>query len=235
MRPVIVIGDVHGDFFSLRDCINRHRPSLVLQVGDFGNLHQGFPKKGLPKSGFLVDDDVVPVHFCDGNHENHPALAHRRANGTVELAPGVFYQPRGSTIPLPDGRVILFAGGAASIDKDRRTPGKDWFPEEILTMAEVALFPDISVDIVISHAAPESVALPETLNGSFYDPSREALELVRLKYTPSLWYCGHYHVPFRHQLGACRFTALNQANPNGFSMKLPTGGVAILPQREESA
>lgn len=225
MRPIIVVGDVHGDFHCLSDCLARHWPSLVLQVGDFGALLG----KRLPRKGFCIADQPVAVHFCDGNHENHFALQARRRNGKLEIAPQVFYQPRGSTLTLPDGRVVLFAGGAASCDKDRRTLGVDWFPEEVLTSEEVALFPETHVDIVISHAAPTSVVLPRNLENSLYDPSREALEIVLQRYKPTLWYCGHYHSSFKQIIGGCHFTALNKANPFGFSNKLPEGEVDILP------
>jgi len=41
--------------------------------------------------------------------------------------------PRGSTFTLPDGSVVMFFGGANSIDQEYRTFGIDWFPEEAIT------------------------------------------------------------------------------------------------------
>jgi len=128
-----------------------------------------------------------------------------------EVGREVYYQPRGSTITLPNGRIVLFAGGAYSVDKDQRTPGTDWFPEEILTEDDFASFPDIpSVYMVISHAAPMSATLPPGLFPTKYpDPSRRVLDKVLRRYQPKRWYCGHYHVPFSEKLGECEFRALD--------------------------
>lgn len=218
-QKVMIVGDTHGVFNLLKSLVRRHNPSLVLQVGDFGY----WPNHGmrLPKLGFRdIADNVVPVHFCDGNHENHWRLMDIVSNGKdLELSWGVFYQPRGSVLTLPDGRTVLFAGGAASIDRDMRTPGIDWFPQEIFTDEEFrTLFPDVeTVDIVISHTAPESVTLPPRLDKTFYDPSRRVLELVLHRYKPKLWFCGHFHIAFTQKLlgGECTFMALGCAGEYG--------------------
>ena len=68
------------------------------------------------------------VLFCDGNHDNHWEL---RALKNLAVSDNVFYQPRGSTITLPDGRNFLFMGGANSIDKYRRTVGVSWCPRKL--------------------------------------------------------------------------------------------------------
>lgn len=44
-------------------------------------------------------------------------------DAATEVAPGVIYQPSGSTLTLPDGRVVLFLGGAKSVDWPLRTGG----------------------------------------------------------------------------------------------------------------
>ena len=49
---------------------------------------------------------------------------------------------------LPDGRTVLFMGGALSVDKAWRTPGYDWFPEESITTGDLDRLPDVHVDIV---------------------------------------------------------------------------------------
>ena len=195
-RPekIMIVGDLHGGFAALNYRVAAQSPSLILQCGDFGY----WPGQGmrLPKTGFRDRaGTVVPLHFCDGNHENHPKLLELAQKGEFGIGWGIFYQPRGSVLTLPDGRTVLFAGGAASIDKDARVPGVDWFTEEVLTeQAFRTHFPVMDrVDIVISHTAPESVALPLILDTTFYDPSRAVLEAVLRKYKPSLWFCGHFH------------------------------------------
>ena len=43
---------------------------------------------------------------------------------------------------LPDGRIVLFMGGADSIDKKYRKIGFDWFPEELITQKDIYELPD---------------------------------------------------------------------------------------------
>jgi len=164
-QRIVIAGDIHGCFRALDQAIKYFEPDLVLQCGDFGI----WPWTDMDKiaEGFRTTDGrVVPAHFCDGNHEHHQTLRMFRecTSPPFEVGREVFYQPRGSTITLPNGRIVLFAGGAYSVDKDQRTPGTDWFPEEILTEDDFASFPNIpSVYMVISHAAPMSAALPPDL------------------------------------------------------------------------
>jgi hypothetical protein len=96
---------------------------------------------------------------------------------------------------------VLFAGGAASIDKDARFEGHDWYPEELITQADLTRLLDHKhIDIVISHTCPESFEIekPKEINDKIDDPSRLALQVVLEHYKPSLWYFGHWH---RHKRG----------------------------------
>ena len=107
---VLVLGDVHGWWKDMMTVIGNVKPDLVLQVGDFGYFprHAGYNPRGQVES-------PVPIHWCDGNHEDHESLVALRNGGerrAHEVAPNVFWQDRGSTILLPDGRVVLFIGGA---------------------------------------------------------------------------------------------------------------------------
>lgn len=233
---ILVVGDVHADFDALQAVISHTNAQLILQVGDFGywpehSLHR------LPSAGFrTMRGELVTVHFCDGNHEDHPALRRLVKTGQTEIAPGIHYQSRGSVIQLLDGRRVLFAGGADSVDKKLRVKGKSWFPGELLKKAEVRKFPDTSVDIIISHAAPACVPLPAMLaDGKYADPAREGLELLRLKYQPKLWFFGHYHEAFSVNIDGCSFVGLGRIDaepdePCGHGLaKLTAGGFKPYP------
>lgn len=208
---ILIAGDVHANFDALQAVISHTGVQMVLQVGDFGywpkhSLHR------LPSAGFrTMQGELVSVHFCDGNHEDHPALRRLVKTGQTEIAPGAHYQPRGSIIQLPDGRSVLFAGGADSVDKEFRIKGKSWFPSELLKKSEVRKFPDVSVDIVISHAAPACVPLPAMLvDGKYTDPTRDALEVLWLRYRPKLWFFGHYHEACTTNIDGCSFVGLSR-------------------------
>lgn len=190
-----MVGDVHGDWKSLTLVIDHYRPDAVIQVGDFGywpNCQTIWPP---PKFD-------APIYFCDGNHEDHWSLASRKSN---EVAPNVFYQPRGSVKDIL-GKKFLFFGGASSIDKNRRTLGIDWFPEEVASISDLYNLEDTEgVKIVISHTAPSFLTvLPNDTN----DPTRQILDEVFEKVNPKKWFFGHYHWAATFNERGCEFSLL---------------------------
>lgn len=207
MKPgqVIVCGDTHASFGYFNNMLNTLKPSIVLQCGDFGYWDRGTWIKGA--TGNFVED-VKPhntkVYWCDGNHEDHVLLMqlmeeHGR-DKPIEIRENIFFCPRGSTLQLPDGRNVLFMGGAYSIDKHYRKPYIDWFPEETITSEDMTRLPDMKIDIVISHTCPSFVApllrLPKYYYGGdkVHDPSCDYLTRVFEKYNPQRWYFGHWHL-----------------------------------------
>lgn len=210
---ILVLGDVHGRWKTMMDFVENMKPDLVLQVGDFGY----FPRfeKYNPRDQI---NSSVPIHWCDGNHEDHESLvALREQSGgerrAHEVAPNVFWQDRGSTLMLPDGRVALFAGGAFSIDKKERVQGRDWFPGEMINWADMSSLPDCQVDIVISHTCPNRFELPSEFSEKEVDPSRQFLDEVLERYNPESWYFGHWHKHMRGQVAGCAWEALDMLTP----------------------
>lgn len=193
----IVVGDIHGDWGKLNQLISQKKPSIILQCGDFG----WWPKMEVTKPVLYgrqkqwdlmgVKPHGTKVYWCDGNHEQHEILPQR---GEIqEMYENVFFCQRGSTMRLDDGRVVLFAGGADSIDKDMRTAGHDWFSAENITEKQFDMIMSHErVDIVISHTSPESFDVAGS-EGKIKDVNRIALDAVLEKYSPDLWYFGHWH------------------------------------------
>jgi len=200
----LIVGDVHGRFGDLNAFINKQKPELVIACGDFG-YWPNFDKDGF---GFdFIKPQGSEILWCDGNHEDHWSLRDRK---TDELVPNVHYMPRGSTFTLDDGRTILFMGGGDSIDKNARTIGIDWFPQEVIRQKDLDNLPDIKIDIVISHTCP--LELVDTMIQGRYksvEPSNHALSVVFEKYKPDLWYYGHWHFFKETTLRNTKFTALS--------------------------
>lgn len=199
---VLIVGDLHGDWPKLNQLINKHGPDKVIQCGDFG----WWPKMELKKPVIYGQQDkwilqgVKPqgsmVYWCDGNHEDHDDLDSlgRRQKEEILCYENVIYKPRGTTLKLEDGRIVLFIGGADSIDKGMRTNGFDWFPRELPNKAEEdRCLSHEHVDIVISHTAPEEWIPDVCKYNKMLDPTRKLLSEVLRKYRPSLWYHGHWH------------------------------------------
>jgi hypothetical protein len=200
---IAVLGDVHADFGRLNWWLNKHRPEIVLQCGDWGY----WPKFNLVKAAKIPAG--TRVWFCDGNHEDHESLL---ALNSTEIQPGLHYVPRGGVLTLPDGRNVLFMGGARSIDAHLRTPGLDWFPQEILTPWILDTLDDQHIDIVISHTCPLEFGIAANIPGApgvYGDTSRAVLSEVLKRFKPDLWYFGHWHKYKTGVYDNCRWTALD--------------------------
>jgi len=189
---VYIAGDIHARWIYLNYFFDQNpEDCIILQCGDFGYWPH-FEKHRIME--FDIRNNNSKIHFCDGNHEDHHSLLKLTDN---EICPNVFYMKRGSTLTLPDGRVVLFMGGADSIDKNSRMMGVDWFPEETMTQKDIMKLPNTHIDIVISHTCPREIDIQNEFNDitgrKDNDPSREGLSFVLNKYKPSLWYFAHWH------------------------------------------
>lgn len=220
---ILVIGDVHGSFGGkLNPLISVQQPDIILAAGDFGYWPRIDKKElGAMIKNRLRNGNRCEIRFCDGNHEDHAEL--RKLVGdsrqAVELGPNIFYQPRGSTFTLPDGRLVLFVGGAKSVDWRDREEGIDWFREEILVPDDL---PDSlpGADIVVSHTAPNLFPLQRGDHrdlrwDSSPDPSRQVLDWVFKEVRPRLWFCGHFHKQRSGELDGTRWMALGAAQVGG--------------------
>lgn len=195
---ILAIGDLHGDFLPLQHLVQAQRPDVVLSVGDFGYWPR---QKGWPAQ---LDLGQTSVYFCDGNHEDHDALAVLAASGKTEILPNVHYMSRGSILTLNDGRTVLFAGGARSHDKWHREEGVDWFPLEVPRESDYLTLPiGQHIDIVVSHTAPTCFKIPNTPIGDHdkwtwhfklrQDPTRATLNKLVFRNSPTKWFFGHFH------------------------------------------
>lgn len=218
----LVVGDIHGDWGKLNALITKKSPDIVLQTGDFGWWPKMEVKKpvlyGQQNKWLLegVKAGVSKVMWCDGNHEEHERLP--QDGGIHEMYRGVFFCSRGSRLNLPDGRVVLFAGGADSVDKGARTPGHDWFPEETIKENDLdRILAGGRADIVVSHTCPSSF-FPSLHGGNLAkvnDPSCVALQYVLEKLKPDLWFLGHWHMSRNGKVGNCRWECLDYPGHGG--------------------
>ena len=213
---VIITGDVHERFGYLNKVINKRKPDIVICCGDFGYWPPLMFNSTRPKP------QGSKIYWVDGNHENFNELGLLIENRSsknefepIEWLPDVYYMNRGSVLEIGDKRV-LFVGGARSYDKEYRTEGIDWFPNEVLTEEQFEKFPDVDVDVVISHTMPRTMMPVYGVEKRKEDPSWRILDKVFLKYVPKEWYFGHWH--FHHILEHvdCKWTALAGAPDDGW-------------------
>ena len=186
MKTNLLWGDLHGDFRYLQRFIQSNPEiSSITIAGDFG---YGFPDTF--DAPFIPN---IPVYFIRGNHDN------------PQVREGFNWR---NFNYIPDGAIIngvLFIGGAYSIDKDWRTPGATWWPEEELNQREQAeIIKKIEdypypIKLVVSHDCPTFLYKP-AFNITLKSPSPTS-EFLQYLYErilvgdkrPTHWYFGHHH------------------------------------------
>lgn len=141
--------------------------------------------------------------FVDGNHENHPMLngylVEEWKGGKVhKVRPNVYHLMRGQVYNI-DGVKVFSMGGASSHDKELRTEGIDWWPEELPSDLEYCEafenlgLNDWKVDLIVSHCTADSI---QKKLAYWYGKDKltnffEAVVKSDVKYKH--WYFGHYH------------------------------------------
>jgi len=254
-KDVLILGDLHGTWRKVNSLVAKHKPTIVLQCGDFGwwpkfhktshistGVYRYNSLYNLREEAKFNQYGLKPgkskIYWCPGNHEDWEDLnlkADSYDPKVIEVFDNVLYMPRCATLELPDGRNVLFIGGAASTDKAYRKYRYDWYPEEVITQADIYNLPDVDIDIVISHTSPgwfktELFEKSDDWKQSdsywlekFRDPSCLALDVVWEKYTPELWFFGHYHVAKHGQYRNTKWFALNKESSTGWWTFLPKG------------
>jgi len=224
---ILVVGDTHAEWAPFNRLINRQRPDIVLQVGDYGwwpHCHKkerlGRRRKLFNQYGVRNHQDGLKtkIYWCPGNHENWDSLD-ELGHDPVEVQEDIWYMPFGSLLELPDGRTVMFVGGANSIDASSRKEGYSWWRQEVISQEEMDRLPETEVDIIISHTVPRDwlYANPCLVNGyiqseayaKYRDPSTFALQLIRERYQPKRWISGHFHYSLDAEIDGCLWTSLN--------------------------
>lgn len=191
------IGDVHGKYRAYKRAIAAVPRSI--QVGDMGvgfrrtsAARYGEPLANPPHYAMVRGDH----RFIRGNHDNPSAC-------------------RTQSQWIPDGHYeddMMFVGGAVSVDRDQRTEGYDWWPDEELSEAELqrifALYRAREPRIMVTHDCPEKIVgillkkfpMLGTAKIDIYSRTRLALQEMWSAHRPKLWIFGHYHVSFEQVL-----------------------------------
>jgi hypothetical protein len=198
---VRLIGDIHGKVPEYLHVIDGVDDSI--QIGDFG---MGFGLRG--KADFtdnLISQCPGRHRFIRGNHDDPDECARS----------GRFVR---------DGSIegkVMFLGGAASIDRDWRVEGIDWWPGEELSTARlgdmIAIYDKHRPDVLITHECPEFFAkekMIKLVNGDAAFPSRtrDALDAMYAIQPPKLHVFGHWHhdLSYEHHRTGTRFVCLNE-------------------------
>ena len=217
MSRIFLTGDTHSDFnrFSadkFPEGKNLTKDDIVIILGDYGGVwysetSQNF--KGQERNNKWLNEKPWTTAFIDGNHENFDRL---NALPVVDFYGGKAHQVDSSIFHLMRGEVFIFngkkylaIGGANSIDKEGRTIGKSWWPEELHSRTEEEHVLDAIkqhnnyFDYILTHTCPDDLKelmRPELMKliGLEIDPTEKFLEHVLSQLNFKHHYFGHFHM-----------------------------------------
>ena len=212
MIPMNIFGDPHGRPDVVWEVIqNTQTGSINICLGDFGI---GFYDCYCSEEKFFdyIAEQDTTILFIDGNHENFSKLNSLPVStwngGKVHMIRhNLIHLMRGEVYDI-DGKRFFTFGGGYSLDRERRTEGVDWWPEENIQEedrknAEKNLNEcNHKVDYCITHTAPiDTVGRlaynhPGVINKKVMEEFEMTnyLQLIADTTEFSKWYFGHFHV-----------------------------------------
>jgi hypothetical protein len=226
---VLFAGDTHGQTAHvdhlLRVAVREGCP-WVFVAGDFGYWeHQHDGRLFLDKVDRRARQHGVRCAFLDGNHDNVALLRRtyqdRDDDGLIVVRDHVRYAPRGHRWTWGSSR-LLAAGGAASLDKDRRLAAEQqktdraalralahrdigesrdyagtlWFPDEELTDDETdrIIAAGGRVDLLLTHDKPrDSVPSFNRKTAEVAYPNQDRIQRIVDALRPTRPLHGHLH------------------------------------------
>ncbi len=206
---VAVCGDWHGNLAWLRTlapAITTLAPDVktVLQLGDWWMNRDASDR-------IFTDAGIERVYVTLGNHEPWGEIAplqHAHQGEVIRISEVTWLLPRPARLHI-GGREILSLGGAASVDREWRTEGVDWWPDENIHGVHVeAATVGGPADVMLTHESPAGTPVRQVSEILRTNPlgfpkagrlesavSRKRVSRVWDEIRPDLLMHGHMHIP----------------------------------------
>jgi hypothetical protein len=152
-----------------------------------------------------LEDTGLMLGWVDGNHDCHTrlqALVEQHGVTPIAIRPNLFYLPRTYRWEWQGVR-FLALGGAHSVDRPWRRPGREWWAGETISHDEAErAMAGGPADVMICHDVPAGVRIPCIESNPHGFPQaeiyaaeehrarlREVVDVVQ----PRRLFAGHYH------------------------------------------
>lgn len=202
-KQIILVGDIHGEFATMRYKLETAgvQDAYIIQVGDFGmGFHRpGFYEAALSRLNVWLLKSNNHMYVIRGNHDDPDYF--NTTNNPFNLS-NITLLADYTELTLLDKK-MLFVGGAISVDRCFRVPGKSYWIGEPFVLKED--FPFDKYDCVVTHARPTQSGLFSTMHkirdwldkdASLESDLNIEAELISRLYEltkPPVWIFGHYH------------------------------------------
>lgn len=157
-----LLGDTEGDQVAVNEAISLFVEYDIRTVLHLGDLYLGVGSERAAKRRLLQTNAWLAEHdqkwlVTPGNHENWDRLAAKKpgANGLLWFADHVAFIPRGHRWTWRDTEFVSL-GGAPSVNRDRLTEGRTWWPGEQITDADIDhVVTGGYAEVMLTHDAPD--------------------------------------------------------------------------------
>jgi len=207
MSRVFLTGDTHGKI-DIRKLNSTEFPTgkdltkddFLIILGDFGLVWDGSDEEKYWQK--WLNDKPWTTLFLAGNHENfdllktYSTINHPKLGNVRKISDSIYQLLDGHMYEI-NGKSFFVMGGATSIDKEWRTPGKSWWAEEIPSWEildagiKTLELHGNEADYILTHCAPSKVV--ESL-GYQTDILTDYLDEIEIQTNYLMWFCGHYHI-----------------------------------------
>lgn len=224
---MICVGDLHGNFAHL-SYLSRTiaKGENLIQVGDFGLGFRTRPndEASMDRLNATLAENRTMLYAIRGNHDDPSYWDGRYENVWSNIYLVADYQAL-----IIDNKLVLFLGGAISIDRQIRREGVDYWKDEGFKYDEDKLNKVLretgGVDVVIAHSSP-SFCQPIGFGGLVMnyaendktlldELSAEREELTRAFGViqsfgkPDKWINGHFHFAHTEYIEDTKFILLD--------------------------
>lgn len=231
---IYITGDIHGEM-DIKKLSNKNwevgkdlsKNDYVIILGDFGlpffttdttNERLDSQELRSARKSYLywikwLSERPYTILWIDGNHDNHPYWNEQPttewSGGKVNIHPlaeNVIHLKRGEYYNI-DGKTFWVMGGAASHDKEYRTPGFSWWETEIPSFSEMNYGIDNlqmhnnKVDYILTHTMPRDL-MTQILHVVYkdVDPTGSYLNEIYRNTEFKYWFCGHFHIDLNNKM-----------------------------------
>lgn len=226
-----VAGDWHADGEWGVKVINRlytYGVRTLIQVGDFGLWPGISGVRYLDMLNEVCRQTGITLYTLRGNHDwnwweellGSDFSVRDHQTGGVHVRSHIVLLPRTGEFFL-QGKSFYVAGGAVSIDKAWREPGRSWWVEEQLTDKEVDAVPEHHYDVLLTHDASDRTPFRDRMKPDLESViHRQRIDRVLAKTAPDLHFHGHFHTwyDWTNQTGPDNWTQTYGLAMNGMSM-----------------
>ena len=182
------------------------KDDYLIVLGDFGLILNPIRTDDEDYWTEWLNNKPWTTLFVDGNHENHHRLNRLSKIEMFDSIVGkvsdsIYHLKRGNIYTIQN-KTFFCMGGALSIDKQHRTEGVSWWPEERPSYMEKEYGlqnlekVNNKVDYILTHTLPTSLLkeLGITLYPQWFDDTCDYIQLVCDTVDYKHGYCGHWHM-----------------------------------------